>query len=72
MRVVSSVQRQAVEKIEQFTRLRAEGKLLVESGKKREALDKLEAAFAVMPNPETEQQISQLKQEISSVSSKGQ
>lgn len=72
VRVVSSVQRKAVEKIEQFTRLRAEGKLLVESGKKREALDKLEAAFAVMPNAETEQQISQLKQEISSVSSKGQ
>lgn len=71
-RVVSALQRQAVEKIEQFTRLRAEGKLLAESGKKREALEKFEAAFAVIPDPEIGQQVSQLKQEVSAVSSKGQ
>jgi hypothetical protein len=71
-RVVAGLQRQAVEKIEQFTRLRAEGKLLVESGKKHEALDKFEAAFAVIPDPEIGEQISQIKQEVSAVSSKGQ
>ena len=71
-RVVSNLQRQAVEKIEQFTRLRAEGKLLAESGKKREALEKLEAAFKVIPDSEIEQNISQLKQGVSAVSSKGQ
>ena len=71
-RVVSNLQRQAVEKIEQFTRLRAEGKLLAESGKKREALEKLEAAFKVIPDSEIEQSISQLKQGVSAVSSKGQ
>jgi hypothetical protein len=71
-RVVSGLRRQSIEKIEQFTRLRAEGKLLAESGKKREALEKFEAAFAVIPDPEIGQQISQLKQEVSAVSSKGE
>ena len=71
-RMVTGLRRQTVEKIEQFTRLRAEGKLLAESGKKREALEKFEAAFAVIPDPEIGQQISHLKQEVSAVSSKGQ
>ena len=75
--VVSGLRRLSIEKIEQFTRLRAEGKLLAESGKKREALEKFEAAFAVIPDPEIGQQISQLKQEVSkqevsAVSSMGQ
>jgi hypothetical protein len=75
--VVSGLRRLSIEKIEQFTRLRAEGKLLAESGKKREALEKFEAAFAVIPDPEIGQQISQLKQEVSkqevsAVSSTGQ
>jgi hypothetical protein len=72
VRVVSSLQRQAVEKIEQFTRLRGEAKLLAESGKKPEALAKFEAAFSVIPDSEIEQQISQLRREVSEVSSKGQ
>jgi hypothetical protein len=68
-RVVASLQREVVEKIEQFTRLRAEGKLLAESGKKREALEKFEAAFAVIPDPEIGQKISHLKREVLAVSS---
>jgi hypothetical protein len=71
-RVVGGLQRKAVEKIEQFTRLRAEGKLLAESGKKGEALEKFEAALAVIPDSEIGQQVSQLKQEVSDISSKAQ
>jgi hypothetical protein len=72
MRVVSGLQRQAVEKIEQFTRLRGEGKLLADSGKKPEALAKFEAAFTVIPDSEIERQISLLKADALDVSSKGQ
>jgi hypothetical protein len=71
-RMVTGLRRQTVEKIEQFTRFRAEGKLLAESGKKREALEKFEAAFAVIPDPEIGQQIAHLKREVSAVSSKDQ
>jgi hypothetical protein len=67
-RVVTSLQRSVVERIEEFTRLRAEGKLLAESGKKREALEKFDAAFAVIPDAEVGQQISQLKQEAAAIS----
>ena len=70
VRVVAALQRSTVERIEEFTRLRAEGKLLAESGKKLEALDKFDAAFAVVPDAEVGQQISQLKEEVSAVSSK--
>ncbi len=70
VRVVAALQRSTVERIEEFTRLRAEGKLLVESGKKLEALEKFDAAFAVVPDAEVGQQISQLKEEVSAVSSK--
>jgi hypothetical protein len=69
VRVVATLQRSTVEKIEEFTRLRAEGKLLAESGKKLEALEKFDAAFAVVPDAEVGQQISQLKEEVSAVSS---
>ncbi len=72
VRVVTILQRSTVEKIEEFTRLRAEGKLLAESGKKLEALEKFDAAFAVVPDAEVGQQISQLKQEVLAVPSKGQ
>ncbi len=72
VRVVTTLQRSTVERIEEFTRLRAEGKLLAESGKKLEALEKFDAAFAVVPDAEVGQQISQLKEEISAVSSKVQ
>ena len=70
VRVVTALQKSTVERIEEFTRLRAEGKLLVESGKKLEALEKFDAAFAVVPDAEVGQQISQLKEEVSAVSSK--
>ena len=72
MRVVTALQKSTVERIEEFTRLRAEGKLLVESGKKLEALEKFDAAFAVVPDAEVGHQISQLKEEVSPVSSKVQ
>jgi hypothetical protein len=72
VRVVTTLQRSTVERIEEFTRLRAEGKLLAESGKKLEALEKYDAAFAVVPDAEVGQQISQLKKEVSAVSSKVQ
>ena len=64
MRVVSGLRRQAVGKIEQFTRLRDEGKLLAYSGKKSEALEKLEAAFSLMPDRDVAQQIGLLKEDI--------
>jgi hypothetical protein len=72
VRVVTILQRSTVERIEEFTRLRAEGKLLAESGKKLEALEKLDAAFAVVPDAEVGQQISELKEEVSAVSSQVQ
>jgi len=71
-RAVSSLQRQAVEKIEQFTRLRGEAKLLADSGKKPDALAKFEAAFSVIPDSDIGRQISQLKQDISAAPPKEQ
>ena len=64
MRAVSGLRRQAVAKIEQFTRLRDEAKLLADSGKKSEALAKFEAAFSVIPDSDVGQQIAQLRQDI--------
>jgi hypothetical protein len=64
-RAVSGLRRQAVGKIEQFTRLRGEAKLLADSGKKPEALAKFEAAFSVIPDSDVGQQIEQIKQDIS-------
>ena len=63
-RAIAGLQRQAVGKIEQFTRLRGEAKLLADSGKKPEALAKFEAAFSVIPDSDVGQQIAQLKQDI--------
>jgi hypothetical protein len=63
-RAVSGLRRQAVGKIEQFTRLRDEAKLLANSGKKPEALAKFEAAFAVIPDSDVGQQVEQIKQDI--------
>ncbi|HEY5814174.1 MAG TPA: hypothetical protein VIT23_16145, partial [Terrimicrobiaceae bacterium] len=71
-RVVSVLQRQAIEKIEKFTRLRDEAKLLADSGKKPEALTKFEAAFIVIPDSDIEHQISVLKREVTEVSPKGE
>jgi hypothetical protein len=63
-RAISGLQRQVVGKIEQFTRLRGEAKLLADSGKKPEALEKYEAAFSVIPDSDVGRQIAQLKQDI--------
>ncbi|HET9523439.1 MAG TPA: hypothetical protein VFO90_04365 [Terrimicrobiaceae bacterium] len=67
MRAVTGLRQQAVAKIEQFTRLRDEAKLLADSGKKSEALAKFEAAFSVIPDSDVGQQIVQLRQDISKV-----
>ncbi len=69
-RTISGLKRQAVGKIEQFTRLRGEAKLLAESGKKTEALAKFEAAFSVIPDSDIGQQIAQLKQDLPDASQK--
>ena len=67
LRAVTGLRQQAVAKIEQFTRLRDEAKLLADSGKKSEALAKFEAAFSVIPDSDVGQQIVQLRQDISKV-----
>jgi tetratricopeptide (TPR) repeat protein len=72
MRVASGLRRQAVEKIGQFTRLRDEGKLLADSGKKPEALERLEAAYSLMPDRDVAQQIALLKEDILAATQKMQ
>ena len=69
-RAISGLKRQAVGKIEQFTRLRGEAKLLADSGKKPEALARFEAAFSVIPDSDVGRQIAQLKQDISASAQK--
>ena len=64
MRVISELRRQAAEKVDQFTRLRDEAKLLANSGKKPEALAKFEAAFSVIPDLDVRQHIAKLRQDI--------
>ena len=54
-------------KSSEFTRLRDEAKLLADSGKKSEALEKFEAAFFVIPDSDVGQQILQLRQDLSKV-----
>ncbi|HEY5770262.1 MAG TPA: hypothetical protein VIS71_10495 [Terrimicrobium sp.] len=71
-RTVSDLKRQVVGKIEEFTRLRGEAKLLAESGKKTEALAKFEAAFSVIPDSEVGEQIAQLKQDLTAAPQKVQ
>ena len=72
VRVVSGLRRQTVGKIDEFTRLRGEAKLLAASGRKPEALAKFEAAFSVIPDSDVGQQIAQLKQDIVAVPAKTQ
>ena len=71
-RVVSGLRHQTVGKIDEFTRLRGEAKLLAASGRKPEALAKFEAAFSVIPDVDVGQQIAQLKQDIVAVPAKTQ
>ncbi len=60
-RVVSGLQRYAAGKIEEFSRLREEGKLLAGSNKGSEALVKYEAAYAVIPDADVNAEIARLK-----------
>jgi tetratricopeptide (TPR) repeat protein len=67
LRAITGLRHRAVAKIDQFTRLRDEAKLLADSGKKPEALAKFEAAFSVIPDSDVGQQIVQLREDISKV-----
>lgn len=60
-RIVGGLQAFAGGKIEQFSRQREEAKLLLDSGKKDEALAKFEEAFATIPDNGVGEQIAQLK-----------
>lgn len=60
-RVISGLQRFAATKIDEFTRLREEAKLLADSDKKAEALVKYEDAFSVIPDPAVGEEIARLK-----------
>lgn len=61
VRIVGGLQAFAGGKIEQFSRQREEAKLLLDSGKKDEALAKFEEAFATIPDNGVGEQIAQLK-----------
>jgi tetratricopeptide (TPR) repeat protein len=65
MRAIADLRSRALAKIDEFTRLRNEAKLLVDSGKKPEALAKFEAAYSVIPDSDVGQNIAQLRQAIS-------
>lgn len=60
-RVVSGLQKFTAGKIEEFSRLREEGKLLAGSNKTPEALAKYEAAYAVIPDADVNAEIARLK-----------
>ncbi|MFZ4683962.1 MAG: hypothetical protein ACOYMS_15760, partial [Terrimicrobiaceae bacterium] len=60
-RVVTGLQQFTATKIDEFTRLREEAKLLADSGKKTEALVKYEDAFSVIPDNSVGDEIAKLK-----------
>jgi len=60
-RVVTGLQQFTATKIDEFTRLREEAKLLADSGKKTEALVKYEDAFSVIPDNSVGDEITKLK-----------
>lgn len=60
-RVIGGLQRFTATKIDEFTRLREEAKLLAGSGKQAEALVKYEDAFTVIPDPGVGDEIAKLK-----------
>jgi hypothetical protein len=64
IRVIAELRRSAIGKIDRFTRLREEAKLLAGSGKKPEALEKFEAAYSVIPDSDVAQRIAQLRRDI--------
>lgn len=60
-RVVAGLQRYVAGRIEEFSRLREEAKLLAGSNKPAEALVKYEAAYEVIPDNEVNTEITKLK-----------
>lgn len=60
-RVVTGLQQFTAMKIDEFTRLREEAKLLSDSGKKIEALVKYEDAYSVIPDNSVGDEIAKLK-----------
>ncbi len=63
-RVVGLLQTYVGERIQDFSRQREEAKIFLDSGKQKEALEKFEAAYAVIPDPTVGEQISQLKEAL--------
>jgi hypothetical protein len=63
-RVAGLLQTYVSERIRDFSRQREEAKILLDSGKQKEALEKFEAAFAVIPDPTVGEQVSQLKEAL--------
>ncbi len=62
-RVVTGLQQFTATKIDEFTRLREEAKLLADSGKKTEALVTYENAYSVIPDNTVGDEIAKLKSE---------
>lgn len=60
-RVVGELQKSASFKIDEFTRLREQAKLLIDSGKAAEALAMYEQAYAVIPDSTVSAEIEKLK-----------
>lgn len=63
-RVAGLLQTYVSERIQDFSRQREEAKILLDSGKQKEALEKFEAAFAVIPDATVGEQVSQLKEAL--------
>ncbi|PTY00179.1 hypothetical protein DB345_01135 [Spartobacteria bacterium LR76] len=63
-RVAGLLQTYVSERIRDFSRQREEAKIFFDSGKHKEALEKFEAAYAVIPDPTVGEQISQLKEAL--------
>ncbi len=63
-RVAGLLQTYVSERIQDFTRQREEAKIFLDSGKQKEALEKFEAAYAVIPDATVGEQVSQLKEAL--------
>ncbi len=63
-RVAGLLQTYVGERIQDFSRQREEAKIFLDSGKQKEALEKYEAAFAVIPDPTVGEQVNQLKEAL--------
>ncbi len=63
-RVAGLLQTYVSERIQDFSRQREEAKIFLDSGKQKEALEKFEAAYAVIPDPTVGEQVNQLKEAL--------